>query len=456
VRRGEFAGLPTAPALTDVARGLKRRSAFLEMLAIPLAPAAPATRTRYRVVGFTVLLAMVTYLDRACIATLAPQIMRDLSLTKEQMSWVYSAFAMAYAAFEIPTAWWADRQGTRRVLTRIVLWWSAFTMLTAAAFSFTSLVVTRFLFGIGEAGAWPSVARTFSRWIPRPERGRIQGIFFSGAHLAGGITPVVVIALTQFMNWRSVFIAFGALGVVWALGWYRWFRDEPEEHQAVNAAERALIVAGRGETRGNHEGWAYWRRLFGHRNTVPLCVMYFPNSFAFYFCITWLPTYLKEKHGFDALRLGFFAGLPLILAVVGDLFGGVVTDRVTKRLGLRAGRCGVGSIAYILAGGSMIGAAVVQQPTVAAILFSVSLAMSMFMLGAAWSTCLDIGGHHTGVVSAAMNTSGQIGSILSPVMVTYLLQRTGDWNAPLFVMGGLFIVGAIAWWFIDPRRQIFE
>lgn len=149
------------------------------------APRTAATRVRYRVVGMTCLLAMVTYLDRACIATLAPQIMRDLSLSKEQMSWVYSAFAIAYAAFEIPTAWWADRSGTRRVLTRIVVWWSGFTVLTAAAFDFTPLVVTRFLFGIGEAGAWPSVARTFSRWIPPAERGRMQGIFFSGAHRAG-------------------------------------------------------------------------------------------------------------------------------------------------------------------------------------------------------------------------------------------------------------------------------
>ena len=415
----------------------------------------PATRTRYRVVAMAGALAMVTYLDRACIGTLAPHIMRDLSLTKDQMSWVYSAFAFAYAAFEIPTAWWADRQGTRRVLTRIVLWWSAFTALTAAAFNFWSIVVTRFLFGIGEAGAWPCVARTFSRWIPRAERGRIQGIFFSGAHLAGGVTPVIVLGLLHVMNWRMVFVVFAVLGVVWCVAWYRWFRDEPEQHEGVNAAECALIAEGRGAADTGHGDANYWKRLFGHRNTLPLCLMYFPNSFAFYFCITWLPTYLKEKHGFDAMALGFFAGLPLVLAVVGDLFGGVVTDSVTRRFGLRAGRCGVGAVAYALAGGSMIAAGVVQQPQLAATLFAVAVAMSMFILAAAWSTCLDIGGNHAGVVSAAMNTSGQVGSILSPLMVTFLLGRLGDWNIPLFVMGGLFLVGAIAWGFIDPRKPIF-
>jgi ACS family glucarate transporter-like MFS transporter len=419
-------------------------------------PSIPPTRVRYQVVGFAVLLAMVTYLDRACIATLAPSIMDELGLSKDEMSYVYSAFALAYAAFEIPTASWADRVGTRRVLTRIVLWWSGFTMITAAAWNFPSLVVTRFLFGAGEAGAWPGVARTFARWIPRPERGTIQGIFFSGAHLAGGVTPLIVLQLLHVMNWRAVFVLFGLTGVVWAAAWHYWFRDEPEEHAAVNRAELEIIAAGREPSGGHHEGWAYWRRLFGHRNTLPLCLMYFPNSFAFYFCITWLPTYLKEKHGFDAALLGFFAGLPLLLSVLGDLFGGVATDAATKLFGVRLGRCGVGAAAYVVAGGAMILAGLVTGPVLAAWLIAVALGASMFTLGAAWSTCLDIGGRHAGVVSAAMNTSGQIGSVLSPLMVTFLHRQLGDWNAPLFVMGGLFLVGAICWGFVDPRERVFD
>lgn len=411
---------------------------------------------RYGVVGLCVALAVITYLDRACIATLAPHIMRDLGLSKDQMSVIYSAFALAYAIFEIPTAWWADRAGTRRVLTRIVLWWSGFTMLTAAAWSFTSLVVVRFLFGAGEAGAWPSAARTFSRWIPRVERGTIQGIFFSGAHLAGGVTPIIVLGLLHVMSWRAVFVLFGLLGVGWALVWYRWFRDEPAEHPAVNTAEREKIEAGRETGAGHPTGGAYWRRLFGHRNMVPLCLMYLPNSFAFYFCITWLPTFLKEKHGFDALALGFFSGLPLLLSVAGDLFGGVTTDFVAKRFGLKLGRCGVGACAYVLAGGAMLAAGFVHQPVLAACLIATALGASMFTLGAAWATCLDIAGNHAGVVSAAMNTSGQIGSVISPLMVTFLVARLGDWNAPLLVMGGLFLVGAACWGLIDPRNRIFD
>lgn len=424
---------------------------------MPLPASGRATNTRYKVVGLAVLLAMVTYLDRACIGTLAPHIMRDLSLSKEQMSYVYSAFALAYAAFEIPTAWWADRFGTRRVLTRIVIWWSGFTIATAAAFNFASLVVTRFLFGAGEAGAWPSVARTFSRWIPRSERGTIQGVFFAGAHLAGGVTPLIVMLLLDYVDWRTVFVFFGSLGFVWAAVWYRWFRDEPAGHPQVNAAELDRILADRPPDTAHKTDWAYWKRLLGQRNILALCLMYFPNSYAFYFCITWLPTYLTEKHGFTETSLAMFAGLPLILCVLGDLFGGVTTDAVTARFGLRAGRAAVGAAAYVVAGAAMIFSGFTQQPVLAAVFIALALGASMFTLAPAWGTCQDIGGNDAGVVSAAMNTSGQIGSVLSPLMVIAMLRWfDNNWSAPLYLMGALFLVGAVAWCFVDPRKRVFE
>lgn len=416
---------------------------------------APASRTRYRVVGFALALAGITYLDRACVATLAPEMMKDLGLDKDHMSWIYSAFAIAYAAFEIPTAAWADRVGTRSVLSRIVYWWSGFTMLTAAAWNFTSLFVIRFLFGAGEAGAWPGVARTFSRWIPRSERGTIQGIFFAAAHLAGGLTPVLALWLMGHLGWRWVFVIFALPGFLWAAAWYRWFRDEPSEHPAVNAAELETITAGREDGAGHRGGWAYWKQLLGHRNTLPLCLMYFPNSFAFYFCITWLPAYLKEQHGFDSMQLGFFTGLPLILSVAGDLCGGVTTDAVTRRFGLRVGRTVVGAAACLVAGAAMMLATTSTQPQLAAWLIAIALAASMFTLGAAWSTCIDIGGRHTGVIGAAMNTSGQIGGIISPLLVVWL-QKHYDWNAPLLCIGGLFLMGAVAWLLINPNKKVFE
>lgn len=398
---------------------------------------------------------MVTYLDRVAISKLAPNIMADLSLSKVQMGYVFSAFALAYALFEIPTAWWADRKGTRVILARIVIWWSAFTVATAAAFNYATLLVVRFLFGVGEAGAWPSVARSFARWIPRGERGTIQGIFFAGAHLSGGLTPLIVTGLLVFMPWRVIFIVFGLLGFVWAAIWYWWFRDDPAQHASVNAEELKLIVSDRQPSAAHEVGWAYWKKLLGNRTMLALCLMYFPNSFVFYFCITWLPTYLKERHGFDAATLGFFAGLPLLVSVFGDLLGGVVSDRMTKRFGLRAGRCGVGAVGYLIAGLALLFASISSNPIAAAVLIALAVGATMFTLAAAWGICIDVGGDHAGVVSAAMNTAGQIGSLLCPLIVAYSVQRFANWNISLYLMSFLFLIGVGCWLVIDPRKRIF-
>jgi ACS family glucarate transporter-like MFS transporter len=413
------------------------------------------TRVRYRVVGFMLALGSITYLDRACISILSSDIRSDLGLSKDEMSWIYSAFAIAYAAFEVPTAWWADRMGTRRVLTRIVSWWSAFTIATAAAWNFSSLLVIRFLFGVGEAGAWPNMARTFSRWIPRSERGTIQGIFFSAAHITGGLTPQIALALSSLCGWRWTFVLFGLPGILWAVTWHRWFRDDPEQHPAVNKEELEKIVAGRDPSSGHHEGWAYWKQLLKHPNTLPLCLMYFPNSFGFYFCITWLPDYLKEQHGFEAMRLGFYTGLPLLLSPVADILGGLATDAATRRFGLRIGRAGVGAASYLVAAAAMFLATTATQPELAAWCLAIAVAASMFTLGAAWGAVIDVGGSHTGVVGAAMNTSGQIGSVICPLIVIWLQQHY-HWNAPIYLIGTLFLVGAAAWAFINPHRKIFE
>jgi MFS transporter, ACS family, glucarate transporter len=423
---------------------------------VNMGPLSAASHVRYKVVAMATALAMITYLDRVCIAKLAPDIMRDLNLSKIQMGYVFSSFALAYAMFEIPTAWWADRCGTHAVLTRIVVWWSCFTAGTAAATSYTSMLVVRFLFGAGEAGAWPCVARTFSRWIPSRERGTVQGIFFAGAHLVGGLTPSVIVLMLPFMSWRVVFLLFGSVGFVWALWWHWWFRNDPTEHRSVNAAEAAYVVAHRPADVGHVAGAAYWWRLLQDRNVVALCIMYASNSMIFYFCITWLPTYLQERHGFQAAALGFFAGLPLLVSVPSDLLGGVVTDRLSARFGLRGGRCVVGALAYLVSAFALIGAGAATSPITAAVLIAVATAACMFTLGAAWGTCSEVARNHIGVVGALMNTAGQIASLLCPPLVAYSVVWFNNWSFPLYVMGALFLLGAGCWLVIDPTRPVFE
>jgi len=420
-------------------------------------PAAP-TRTRYTVVAFMVTLAMVTYLDRACIGAMAHLIRRDLDLSIDQMGHVFSAFALAYAIFEIPTAWWADRRGTRSILTRIVVWWSVFTMATAGAFNHVAMVVTRFLFGMGEAGAWPCVARVFSRWVPERERGTIKGIFFAGAYTAGAITPLAVGFMLEEWGvpWRAIFVGFGCIGFVWVVSWWRWFRDEPTEHPAVNAAERELILAGRPVAAPLLRGWPFWRRLLGQRNIIALCVMYVPNCVTFYFCITWLSTYLREQHHFEKAELGFLASLPLFLSVGTQFLGGWLSDVITRRHGLVAGRRAPAIVGYALAAVAITIAASSAEPRTAALFVALAAAACMLTTAPAWGTVVDIGREHSAVVGATMNTAGQIGAIISPMVIAKSVTWFNNWNFPLYLLGGLFVIGAGCWLFIDPRRPVFD
>jgi MFS transporter, ACS family, glucarate transporter len=438
-----------------VTTDIETRASTASSASRPAAAAPGVTHVRHKVLAMTVALGAVTYLDRVTISVTRPDVARDLNLSATQMGYVFSAFYVAYALFEIPSGAWGDRVGTRRVLTRIVCWWSAFTVLTGAAFSYSSLVVIRFLFGSGEAGAWPNVARTFSRWFPAQERGTAQGIFFMGAHLAGGLTPILVTALLGYFNWRTLFALFGSVGFVWSVAWYRWFRDSPAEHPAVGAAERELILRGAAAQPGHALEATPWKRLFWNRTVVCLCLMYFTQAFGGAFYVTWLPTYLAAR-GLTGMTAGVLAGLPLMLSAAADLLGGVATDRAARRFGLRLGRITVGGGALAAAGLFTIASTLVGSAVAAAVLIALGGASSNFLLGAAWGTCLDIGGRRAGAVSAAMNTSGQVGSILSPILVAEVVRRFSQWSAPLYVTGVLFLFGALCWLWVDPTTPVSE
>ena len=407
---------------------------------------------RNRVVAFTMALAAVTYLDRVCIAILAPNISTELGLSRVEMATIFSAFAVAYAAFGVPLARWADRDGARKVLACVVLIWSAFTMATAAAWNFASMAVIRFLFGVGEAGAWPSVARVYSRWIPLAQRGRIQGVFFAAAHLSGGLTPFVVIALAGWLQWRMIFIAFGLIGALWAIGWYVWFRDEPRDHAAVSQAERDHIEATRGLPATQVH--ASWTAVFKTPTVAPLCVQAFANSYGFYFFITWLPTYLAQAHGLKGMGWALMSGLPLMLSCLADLTGGEGSDRLARKMSLRNARRSFGTGGYILAATATFLATQVANGYLAGLLIAIGGACSMLTLAPAWASAVDVGGRHAGVTAGVMNTVGQVGGILSPIILAYLVDATGNWNLPLIVLAGIYAVAAIAWLMINPEQRV--
>jgi MFS transporter, ACS family, glucarate transporter len=408
---------------------------------------------RSRVLAMTVALAFLTYMDRVCISVTAPAIIRDLRLTTIQMGFVFSAFTAAYALFEIPTGWWADRIGSRRVLTRIVTWWSIFTGLTGVAWNFPSLIALRALFGAGEAGAWPTVARALSLWFPAQERGTAQGIFFMGAHLGGGLTPLLVAAIAHRLGWRSTFPLLSVFGFVWAAFWFRWYRDEPRDHVSVTTEELAWIESGRRGMPAESAQRSVFRMALRTPGIWFLCLMYFTQTYGFNLYVTWLPTYLQHEKQLHGVTLGFLAGLPLLLSVPADLFGGILTDRLSRKFGLRLGRClvGFGSLA---AAGIFLFCGALAPGVIAAVLIALAAAASNFLLGASWGACADIAGDHAATVSAAMNTSGQIGGVLSPIAFALLTRTSTSWAAPLYLTAALYLAGAMCWYFVHPERPL--
>jgi len=409
---------------------------------------------RYKVLALMFALTVITYLDRVCIAATRAAMSEELGLDKIRMGEVFSAFILGYVLFEIPGGWLADRFGARSLLTRIVVWWSVFTALTGAAWSYASLLAVRFLFGCGEAGAFPGSASAISRWFPRAERGKAQAVIMVGSRLGGALAPALVIALMARIGWRAVYPLFALLGVVWAVVWTAWFRNSPEQHPAVSPAEREHILATRGSL--SHGAAIPWARLIRNRNVWALCGMYSGYTYGLYFYLTWLPTYLQESRGVAEAQLGFYAGLPWLVASASNLLGGWLTDRLSRKMSLRWARrlpamCGLLAAALFL-----VLAALLENNTWAMLALALSFGSSDLILAVCWATCLDIGRQYAGTVSGTMNSLGQLGGVIAPVLVGWLVQEFGSWRLPLLLSAGYYVVSALLWLLIDAERPLAE
>src|SRR4051812_12739559 len=330
------------------------------------AAAAQPTKVRFKVLSLLIALASLTYFDRLCISIAMPTIADEFHFTPVQKGYIFSAFTFAYAVFEIPSGWFGDYFGTRKALARIVLWWSAFTMLTGATMSFTSLFVVRLLFGAGEAGAIPNSASTVSRWFPASQRGRAMGGVCMGHAIGAAATPPIVFKLIELQGWRLPFIEFGALGFVWCLVWYRWFRNTPEEHASVNAAEIKVIRGGLPVHKGSHK--IPWRAFLRSKNIFFLCAMYFAYGYSLYFYITWLPTYLVEARHFDTTTAGWYAALPWLCGAFAFLCGGWITDTLVLKGRHRLARCGLGAFGLAMSALMLVFVARAENRVVAALL----------------------------------------------------------------------------------------
>jgi sugar phosphate permease len=413
------------------------------------------TRVRHVVLWLTVAAYMITYMDRVVIAAAVPVIQRELGFTMVTMGWILGAFRWSYALFQIPGGWLGDRIGPRRALALIVTWWSFFTSATALTWSAASMAVCRFLFGMGEAGAFPIATRSLSRWMLPDERGYAQGITHAGSRLAAALTPPLVVAMMAAWGWRAPFFAFGAVGLVWAAAWYAYYRDTPAEHPRVNEAEREMIRSALGGLRSRTSSSVPWRTILASRTLWTLSAMYACYNYSLAVYIDWLPKYLSEHRGFDLKAMGFYASLPLLAGTAGDLAGGWTSDLWARRTGnLKVARRAVAAIGFAVAAAGMVPAAFTADP-VSSVWYSCLAVFGLeATVGVSWAVPLDIGGDFAGSVSAVMNMSGNIAAAISTMLLPYLVRGYG-WQTPFVVTAALSIVAAFLFLRIDATRRIF-
>jgi len=411
-------------------------------------------KIRYRVLGLLVVASIITYVDRICISILGTSIQEDLGLTLEQWGWVLGAFVVSYGALEIPVGAMCDRVGPRRVLTRIVVWWSVFTALTGLAQGFRQLVVIRFLFGAGEAGAFPSFSAAIMRWFPPAERARAQSAVWMASRLGGAIAPLLVIPIQQAYGWRVSFIAFGAVGLIWAAVWYLWFRDDPAELRGITERELGEIAPEAGST-SRHAAKFEWS-VFGKPTLWWLMAMYHANAWCGFFYLSWMHTFLVRGRGFTPNELLALSWLPFVLGAGANLVGGWTSDALVRRHGLRFGRRAVGFCGLAAATVFLTLAIFTEHKVWTVVWLALAYGSSDLALPVAWAVCLDVGGKHTGTVTAAMNTAGQLGAFCTTVSFGYLVGAFGSYNAPLLPIAVMSAFGAVAWLQIDATKRVAD
>jgi len=421
------------------------------------------SRGRWYILAMICLMYLITYLDRVNISTAAPIISKEFGFDKITMGVIFSAFVWAYALFQVPGGWLSDRFGARPVLGTIVAYWSVMTAATAAASGAASFIVLRFLFGIGEAGAFPGATRSMQLWYPREERGLVQGLTHSASRLGAAIAPPLVVFIMNGWGWRSVFYVCGAIGLIWSIWWYVSYRNLPEEHPRVNEAElkhiRGVDSTGAINKAAVERKAATvpWGTLLRSPNMWAIMCAYFTYVYCLWIFLSWLPSYLVEFRHFTLIKVGLFASLPLFAGVIGDTVGGLATDWLLKRTGnTKIARRSVAIVGLLGCCVCIVPAALTEDPYTAVYGLTASMFFLECTIGPSWAVPMDAGGKYSGTVSGMMNMAGNIGGALSPLVFGFLVQY-GNWQAPFIVAAALLVTGAGVWAFwLDPDRSVLE
>lgn len=444
------------------------------------------SRARYGVLGFACSLALLTYLDRICIMQAKESIRTELGFSDNDMGLIFAAFMVGYLLLEVPGGWMGDRWGARRVLAGIVLAWSLFTALTGCVWPFVvdsgrqlnlgglvvplafnslaAMLVIRFLFGLGEAGAFPNVTRVMRDWFPLDERASALGWIWTFARLGGALAPVVLSALTLMLGWRQAFWMLGLVGVAWAIVYYSRFRDRPEEDPLCNDAELALIRRGATAVETGGHSWPSWRVLAGSATVWAVCAASFFVNFGWYFYATWQPKYWSEVHNIAYADSSWLTGAPFVCGAAGTLLGGRWSDFMLRRRGSRRwSRSVIGITGYVLAGLCVLATGFTTTVWQAETLLCLGFFVNDLTVPIIWAVCTDVGGRFAGTLSGLMNMVGGFGAVLSPALLPHahaMLHAHFDhgvcWRIIFAGLAASWFLGALAWILIDASKPLAQ
>ena len=399
------------------------------------------------ILAMLVILGMVTFLDRINISVAGSSIMADLHLSPAEWGWVQSAFILSYGLMQIPMGALGDRFGHRSILALIVLWWSLFTAFTGLAGGLMSLLAIRFMFGIGEAGSSPCSTGVISRWFDKTEVGKAQGYVWAASRMGGALTPFVVIPVMAWVGWRAAFYLLGAVGIVWAVVWYVWYRDRKRESVESEESKGAT-------ERGANVPKLSWGSMFRNSQFWLICGMYFFYAFGSWFFFSWFPTFMELGRGFEKEELTYAVAVPFLMSMLGNIAGGHLTDKLSHRYGIKVGRKALGSTSLAVSAVCMFLAAFIPGKMAVFVFLSLCFGIFDLMLPSAWALCIDLGKEHAGTVSGAMNTAGNIGGFCCGILFGELVEQSGNYNLPLYLIAGMLLISALLFAFINPEKKI--
>jgi MFS transporter, ACS family, glucarate transporter len=424
------------------------------------------TRKRFLLAFFLFALSAISFLDRTNISIAGLQISSEYGLGNQRLGWIFSAFLIGYAGFQVPAGWLASRYGPRLVISLGVVWWGVATALTTMipvgiSQAVLLLISIRFALGAGEAVIYPAANQFVARWVPEQERGFINGLIFAGVGAGSGLTPPLLAWFILHHGWRSAFWFSAIIGVVAGAIWWWFARDTPEEDPAVSPSELKIIQEGiavdpihTGDALAGSAPVAIsWAAILRRRDLPALIVSYFAFGYTAWIFFSWFFLYMSQVRGFNLKSSALYSMLPFLSMTIGCLGGGALSDRLTRAYGLRVGRCGIAAVAFVVAAFFLVLGSRVQSPQLAGVILAGGAGALYVSQSSFWSVSADIAGRNSGVFSSIVNMGAQIGGAVTASLTPWVALRFG-WTTSFAIAAGLAVIGAVLWMTVHPERPL--